>query len=95
MLVLTENQYQILRFKDGGNMNKRVVMSAIAREMNFWFDSYNNPKNDDNGKKYASDKIKDLYEAYMELRGHKGIVVNIAGSDSEACDVDSIYTLTR
>ena len=38
-------------------------------------------------------EIKELHEAYFEIRGSKGHVSYVAGVDEEAGDVDSMYNL--
>ena len=75
--------------------NKKIVMTAIAKEMEFQFKIATQPNNDEDFKQKAKDNIKDLYDAYFELRGHRGFVSGIAGVDGEVGNVDSIYKLTR
>ena len=40
-------------------------------------------------------EIKDLHDAYMELRSRTGSVVYVQGIDMEVNNVDSIYMITR
>lgn len=59
--------------KGGKRMkNKKIVMTAIAKEMEFQFKIATHPNNDEDFKQKAKDNIKDLYDAYFELRGHRG-----------------------
>ena len=76
-------------------MKKELVMTAIAHEIEFWFKVVCNENNSDKGKRNAAQKINDLYEAYFELRGHKGTVVFVQGTDAEANSVQSIYDLSH
>ncbi len=77
-------------------MNNVVVMRAIAERMNWIYNKViKNPANKDKDLSKWKDEIKDLYEAYFELRGRKGTVVFVQGLDTEANNVDSIYQLTR
>lgn len=74
-------------------MNNLVVMHAIADRMEFEFKVLTNPKNKGyDMSKHISD-IKDLHEAYFELRGHKGYVSFVQGVDVEVGNVQSIYDL--
>ena len=57
--------------------NKNLVLAAIAREMNFWYDV--SLKTDSNITK--------------EEAGNKGHASLVAGIDEEAGDVDSMYQL--
>lgn len=75
-------------------MNNKVVMKAIAREMEWIFDKIlTNPKNAGKDLTKYENEIKDLYDAYMELRGNTGRISNIAGCCNEINDVVSIYEL--
>lgn len=77
-------------------MNKTVVMTAIEKRMVWIFNNVIlNPKNEGKDLTSAKDEIKDLYEAYVELRGKSNSVVNVFGVDTEFNNVDSIYQLTR
>lgn len=69
--------------------NKNLVLAAIAREMNFWYDV--SLKTDSNiTKEEAENKIIGLHEAYFDIKGNASLV---AGIDEEAGDVDSMYQL--
>ena len=77
-------------------MNKSVVMTAIERRMDWIYDKMIcNPKNEGKDMTTWNHEIKELYDAYMELRGHAGSVVYVAGIDGEVNNVKSIYELTR
>ena len=72
--------------------NKNLVLAAIAREMNFWYDV--SLKTDSNiTKEEAENKIIGLHEAYFDIKGNKGHASLVAGIDEEAGDVDSMYQL--
>ena len=85
--------------------NKNLVLAAIAREMNFWYDV--SLKTDSNITKeeaeiannisiesiLAEKKIIGLHEAYFDIKGNKGHASLVAGIDEEAGDVDSMYQL--
>ena len=67
--------------------NKNLVLAAIAREMNFWYDV--SLKTDSNiTKEEAENKIIGLHEAYFDIKGNKGHASLVA-----AGDVDSMYQL--
>lgn len=72
--------------------NKKLVLAAIAREMNFWYDVFLKTDSEIT-KEEAEKKIIGLHEAYFEIRGSKGHVSYVAGVDEEAGDVDSMYNL--
>ena len=63
--------------------NKNLVLAAIAREMNFWYDV----------SLKTDSKIIGLHEAYFDIKGNKGHASLVAGIDEEAGDVDSMYQL--
>lgn len=67
--------------------NKNLVLAAIAREMNFWYDVSLKTKEE------AENKIIGLHEAYFDIKGNKGHASLVAGIDEEAGDVDSMYQL--
>lgn len=72
--------------------NKNLVLAAIAREMNFWYDV--SLKTDSNiTKEEAEKKIIGLHKAYFDIKGNKGHASLVAGIDEEAGDVDSMYQL--
>lgn len=49
--------------------NKNLVLAAIAREMNFWYDV--SLKTDSNiTKEEAENKIIGLHEAYFDIKGN-------------------------
>lgn len=77
-------------------MNNLVVMTAIERRMDWVFNNvWLNPANKGKDLSNTQKELEDLYNAYFELRGHKGSVVFVHGVDCEVNNVDSIYKLTR
>ena len=73
-------------------MNKKLVLAAIAREVNFWYD-VSLKTDSDITREEAEKKIVGLHEAYFEIRGSKGHTSYVAGVDEEAGDIDNMYNL--
>lgn len=77
-------------------MNKNVVMSAIKYKMEWIFNKVLcNPLNLGKDMRDLEEEIKDLYSAYIELRGSSASVSYVAGVCSEMNTVQSIYDLTK
>lgn len=78
-------------------MNNVIVLQAIEDKMDFLFNKvWCNPKNENKDLSKVQDDIKDLYEAYIEIRGHAGAVSGAGLLDTRGFNnVDSIYELTR
>lgn len=73
-------------------MNKDLVMRAIANEMEYLYTKVlTNPKNEGKDLSKWIGEVKELYEAYFELRGHEGTIRFIQGMDVEANNVKDIY----
>lgn len=76
-------------------MNNNVVMTAINERMSWIYEKVIcNPANKGKDLSKWKDEIKDLHDAYMELRGHSGSVAYVQGVDTQINNVTSIYALT-
>lgn len=76
-------------------MKNPIVMTAIAHEIDSLWRTISHPNNTQQKvvalvRQYGP-QIRDLHDAYFEIRGNSGIVWNVAGLDTEAQRVKKTY----
>lgn len=72
------------------NENTRLIMHAIAHEIEWMWDVRCNPKNEHKDMTTLENNIIALANEYFTLRGHSGSVCFITGVDDEVNTVSSI-----